>query len=104
MSQRFVDAAFGNISASDQVLLCIEQHDSQNFLSEELHVGAGSINGFLVIEHIRTSMLTLGDRAHGERSHHRLGPTWWEELTQLLERSAEKRFKRAEVADQGSCD
>ena len=99
--QRLIKSALGNVDHRDQPLARIKQDNAQNLLIEKLHISTSVINGFRVIEHVRTSVLTLCDHRHGESSHHRLGFTLRQALTQLLKRSAGQSLNGTEVTNQG---
>jgi hypothetical protein len=100
-NERFVKPALGDVEHRDQPLASIEEDNAQNLLVEKLHIGTSAINGFRIIQHARTSVLTLCDPRHGESNHYRLGLTLRQELTELLKRSAGQSLDGAEVADQG---
>jgi hypothetical protein len=56
------------------------QNDAQHLLAEKLHICAGSIDSFWVVELLRTGVLSFGFSEHAQSSSNSLGLALWQEL------------------------
>jgi len=79
----------------------IEKNYPKDFLVQKLHVGAGFIDRFRVVELRRERVLGFSYGKDARRSCNSLGFASREKLTQFLERSARQSCEGAKVTDQG---
>ena len=60
MSQRLVDRSSADFNGRDVAVASIEKNDTQDLLVQKLHVGAGSVDRFRLVERLRKGVFGFG--------------------------------------------
>ena len=80
MSQRLVNSSLGNFNGRAMAVARVQQNDAQHLLAEKLHICAGSIDCFGVVELLRTGVFGLCHDGHAQRGNNGLSLTPRKEL------------------------